>query len=82
MDAEVKEGERTHPQLSGKLSWKKIVLLVMEIFEGQCPLAKLKGCQMKSMTKTPTSWDAKLKGSIDSSLATLSFSCGTYINHS
>jgi hypothetical protein len=33
MDAKLEGRERTHPQLSGKLCWKKIALLVIEILK-------------------------------------------------
>jgi hypothetical protein len=33
MDAKLKGSGSTHPQLSGKLCWKKIALLVIEILK-------------------------------------------------
>jgi hypothetical protein len=33
MDAKLKGRESTHPQLSGKIGWKKIALLVIEILK-------------------------------------------------
>jgi hypothetical protein len=69
MEAKLKWCESRHPQISGNLCWKKIVLFVMDFngyswvsiihkwFYVKSTLAKLKGCQMRSTTK-----NANLKG--------------------
>ena len=52
MGANLTEGESTHPQLSGKLCWTKIALLVMEIKLGMYSQMILKSFENRYPTLT------------------------------